>query len=175
MSEALAEAYPLSDTDLRELLGTDLPIMTYPQLKGFRHIDQCFDKKGRCMLLFLTNGPNEGHWCCMIKKEKGIHFFDPYGDPPEEQKEGMGNGRLESLDQKKPYLTRLFRASGLPVYYNTFQYQKESPEVATCGRHCAVRLLYAPYSEDQYQNIIRGSGMTPDQFVLGVTMDRIGK
>jgi hypothetical protein len=169
------QQYPLSDGDIRQLLGNDLPILTYPQLKQFRHIDQCFDKKGRCMILFLTNSATEGHWCCMIKKEKGIHFFDPYGDPPEEQKDGIPREKLERLDQNHPYLTRLLRKSELPVYYNTYQYQKDGGDVATCGRHCSVRLLYAPYSEDQYQSCIQKSGMTPDQFVIGVTFDRIGK
>jgi len=102
-------------------------------------------------------------------------FWDPYGERPDAQKEDMPQSRLEALDIDQPYLTRLLRASGKPVYYNSKDYQEDKSSVATCGRHCVVRLLYQPYSEDQYYKVIKSSGLSPDNFVVGVTYDRLRK
>jgi hypothetical protein len=75
----------------------------------------------------------------------------------------------------RPHLTRLLRAAGKPVFYNRHAFQKENPNVATCGRHAAVRLLYAPYSLAQYKKVLDSAGMAPDDFVSGVTYERLRK
>ena len=167
--------YPLSDGDIRHMLGDDISIKTYPELGKMRSIDECFDSKGRCILLFLTSSPTEGHWCCLLNKKKGIEFFDPYGEKPEKQKEGVPQSRLEALDQCQPYLTKLLRASGRPVYYNTHEFQQDKRSINTCGRHCVVRCLYGPYSLNKYKEIIDVSGLSPDNFVSGLTYDKLRK
>jgi hypothetical protein len=167
--------YPLSDGDIRRMLGDDISIKTYPDLAKMRSINECFDSKGRCILLFLTSSPTEGHWCCLLNKKKGIEFFDPYGDKPEKQKEGVPQSRLEALNQSQPYLTKLLRASGRPVYYNTHDFQQDKRSINTCGRHCVVRCLYGPYSLNKYKDIIDASGLSPDNFVSGLTYDKLRK
>jgi hypothetical protein len=167
--------YPLGDDDIRKLLGSDISIITYPQLEGMSSIDQCFDRKGRCIILFPNASPTMGHWCCMIRKAGGIEFFDPYGEAPEEQKDGLSQGRLEALQIERPLLTNLMKASGKPVYYNTYPFQKDRSDVATCGRHCVVRLYYAPLSLEKYKQSIDSSGLSPDDFVAGLTYDKIRK
>ena len=167
--------YPLSDGDIRQILGQDIRILTYPDLGKLKSADQMFDAKGRCILLFLTSSPTEGHWCCLLNKKKGIEFFDPYGEPPGEILDELPKARLEALDQNQPYLARLLRASGKPVYYNTHEFQKDKKSVNTCGRHCVVRCLYAPYSLETYAKVIEKSGMTPDDFVSALTANALGK
>lgn len=172
---ARARAYPLSDGDLRKLLGNDISILTYPDLAMMKHIDQCFDDKGRCILLFLTTSENSGHWCCLLNKKEGIEFFDSYGEAPEEQLENLSEERRAQLNESYPYLLKLLKASGRPIFYNTYPFQKTKNDIATCGRHAAVRCLYAPYSLDRYKEIISKSSLSPDDFVVGVTYDKIGK
>jgi hypothetical protein len=167
--------YPLSDADIEQVVGHPVPILPYPDLGNFETIDQVFGSHNACIVLFPNVSPTIGHWCCLLKRDGGIEFFDPYGQPPEAQKDGMPPSRLEALDIDVPYLTNLFRASGKPVYYNTYPFQKDRASIATCGRHCAVRILYAPYSLDKYKAIIDSSGMMPDEFVIGVTYDKIKK
>lgn len=169
------KAYPLSDGDIRAILGNDIKIFTYPQLKRFRSADDLFDSKGRCLVLFLTEGPTAGHWCCLLKRGDAIEFFDPYGDSPEEVKDEIPKSKREQLDMNSPYLTRLLQASGRPVYYNTYAFQKEKRDINTCGRHCIVRLLYAPKSLETYKRIIDSSGLSPDDFVSGVSASMLGK
>ncbi len=167
--------YPLSDGDIRQILGQDIRILTYPDLGKLKSADQMFDSKGRCILLFLTSSPTEGHWCCLLNKKKGIEFFDPYGEPPGEILDEIPKDRLAALDQNQPYLARLLRASGKPVFYNTHDFQKDKKNVNTCGRHCVVRCLYAPYSLETYSKIIDKSGMSPDDFVSALTANALGK
>jgi hypothetical protein len=168
--------YPLSDGDIRKCLGNDIKIWNYPQLKDVDNVNDLFDEKGRAIILFPNNSPTSGHWTCLINRQDSIEFFDPYGDAPDTaQKDGMSKGRLEMLDIERPDLTRLLRESGKPVFYNHHQFQKESPNVATCGRHCVVRLLYYPYSLDKYGAIMKKSKMSPDDFVSGVTYDKLRK
>lgn len=170
-----ALTYPLSDSDIKAILGSDTSILTYPDLENVETIDQIFDRYGRCVMLFPTMSANEGHWCAMLKKGREIEFFDPYGEAPEDQKDGMSRSKQEQLDMDQPYLTDLFRKSGYRIYYNTYPFQKGSPNIATCGRHCVVRLLYAPYDLDQYKKAVDKSKMSPDEFVLGVTADKLRK
>jgi hypothetical protein len=176
MSIKKIKAYPLSDDDIRKVLGNDIKIWNYPQLKNLNDINEMFDEKGRAILLYPNISPTSGHWTALLNKKDSIETFDPYGDPPDtEQKGGMSKTRLEALDIERPDLTKLLRSSGKPVYYNTHQFQKESPSVATCGRHCCVRLLYAPYSLLRYKTIIDKSKLTPDDFVSGVVYDKLHK
>lgn len=173
---AKIKQYPLGDDDIRRLLGNDVKIWNYPQLQDLDSAEELFDDKGRAILLFPNSSPTSGHWTCLINYPKIIEFFDPYGDAPDTaQKGGMSKGRLEMLDIEKPDLTRLLRATGKPVYYNHHQFQKESPNVATCGKHCVIRLLYAPYSLDKYDSIIKKSGLSADNFVSGIVYDKIKK
>jgi hypothetical protein len=171
---AKVKEYALSDADITEILGPT-SIFPYPALEGMESIDDVFDDQGRAIILFPNVSPTSGHWCCMIRRPDRIEFFDSYGEAPEDQKDGLSRSRLEALDIERPLLTQLMRASGIPVYYNTHQFQSNKMSVATCGRHCVVRLLYAPYSLKKYKAIIDKSGLSADDFVTGVVFDKIKK
>lgn len=177
MSGAISRVrkYALSDTDIRRLLGSDIAIHNYPDLEDMRSIDELFDAKGRAILLYPNSGPTSGHWVTLIRRPDKIEFFDSYGDAPDTQNDELPTSYLKTLDADRPHLTRLLRASGLPVFYNQHKFQHESPNVATCGRHAVVRLLYAPFSLAKYKAIIDKSGMSADDFVSGVTYDRLKK
>jgi len=167
--------YPLSDADIRKLLGGNVSLMTYPDLAKKRSLQECFDSKGRCIILFLTEDDHTGHWCCMLRTKRGVEFFDPYGDKPEEQLDDIPQDRLEQMNESQPYLTELMRKSGLPIYYNTHAFQKERGDINTCGRHCVARLLYGNKSLSQYKAIIDKTGLSPDDFVAGLTFMKLKK
>jgi hypothetical protein len=172
---AKVRKYALSDSDIRKLLGSDIAIHNYPELEHMRSADDLFDAKGRCILLYPNSSPTSGHWVALIRRPDRIEFCDSYGEAPDTQNDDLPTAYLKTLEMDRPHLTRLLRASGLPVFYNRHQFQKESPNVATCGRHAAVRLLYAPYSLEKYKKVIDSSGMAADDFVSGVTYDRLRK
>jgi hypothetical protein len=167
--------YPLSDSDIRKILGRDIKIMTYPQLKNLTDYRQAFDKKGRCILLYLTMSDTAGHWVCLLNKQGHIEYFDPYGEKPETPLHEVPRDEREEYGEEAPFLTEFLKASGKPVYYNTYPFQKEKEDVNTCGRHAIVRCLYAPKSLEQYKKAIDSSGMSPDDFVSALTAQKLGK
>lgn len=170
-----AKAYPLSDADITAILGPT-SIFPYPKLESAESIDDIFDAKGRAIVLFPNISPTSGHWCCLIRRRNRIEFFDSYGCPPDDgQREGLSRTRLEELDMERPLLTKLMRESGIPVFYNSHSFQSDRSDVATCGRWCVVRLLYAPYSLQKFKSVIDKSGLSGDDFVTGVVYDKIKK
>ena len=166
---------PLSDSDIRKILGRDIKIITYPQLASMGSINECFDKKGRCIMLYLTQSETSGHWVCMLSKKDGIEFFDPYGEPPEYALKTVPEEEREAFGEGQPYLTQLLKASGRKVIYNTHPFQKDRSDINTCGRHSVVRCLYAPDTLTKYKAVMDSSGMTPDDFVSALTAPKIGK
>lgn len=172
---AKVRKYALSDADIRKLLGDDIAIHNYPELERMSSVDDLFDSKGRAILLYPNSSPTSGHWVALIRRPKRIEFFDPYGEAPDHQNDDLPTAYLKTLDVDRPHLTRLLRASGLPVFFNRHGFQKESPNVATCGRHAVVRLMYSPYSLAEYKRVLDSAGMAPDDFVSGLTYDRLRK
>ena len=168
------EEYALDDTDIEKILGKTF-IFSYPYLDDVNSIDDIFDSKGRSIMLFLTDNLTTGHWCAMIKNKEGIHYFDPYGIKPEGEKKWLSKEKLEELEQERPVLTKLFRKSGYPIFYNDYKFQQETSKMNTCGRHCCVRLLYKDLSLEEYYDMIKQSGMSPDEFVSKITFQIIKK
>jgi hypothetical protein len=163
---AEVRAYPLSDSDIKRVLGRDMRIITNRDLDHFNHVDQLFDRKGRCMMLYTPDDPNSGHWVCLWKDNEGIHYFDSYGEKPDIP---------EDLGGQDAVLTPLLESSGLPVFYSTHKYQKEQSDVATCGRWCIARLLYRDRTPDEFYDIIRKFKGQGDDFVSALIYSFIKK
>lgn len=170
-----AKEYALGDDDITKLLGGGIKITSYPNLDKVQHLDDVFDQKGRAILFFPQENQQSGHWCAMIKKGREIEFFDPYGEPPEAQKDGLSSQKLQQLRMDKPLLADLLDQSGYRIIFNKVQLQKLNDCVNTCGRHCVARLLYAKYPIKRYREIIERSGCSPDDYVTKLTYEELGK
>ena len=174
-AEKQAEAYSLSDDDIRGLLGGNIEITPYSKIKDVQNINELFDSRGRAIIFYPQQSENVGHWTCMIKDGRQIEFFDPYGEPPDAQKDGLSKNQLEKMRMDHPDLTRLLEESGCHVIFNKVQLQKLANDVQTCGRHCVCRLLYYRLPIGKYRQMIQKSGMTPDEFVVAKTYNNLGK
>lgn len=170
-----AKAYALSDGDIRQLLGSGIKITTYPDLEKMNSIDELFDRMGRAILFFPQTSEQQGHWSCLIKRGNTIEFFDPYGEPPEAQKDTISNAQLERMRMKEPLLAELLTNNPYHIIYNKVQLQELKDEVNTCGRHAVCRLLFHRKPLAAYRETIRRSGMAPDEFVVKMTYDELGK
>jgi hypothetical protein len=173
--EKQAEGYSLSDDDIRRLLGGNIKITTYADLDKVNHISELFDGRGRAIIFFPQQSQQSGHWTAMIKNGREIEFFDPYGEPPDAQKDNLSKSKLEELRMSRPLLSSLLENSGYRILFNKVQLQKLADDVATCGRHCVCRLLYSKYPIQRYRQMIWRSGMTPDQFVVASTYTDLGR
>jgi hypothetical protein len=167
--------YSLSDTDIKNLLGGNIKITSYPDLAENHSIDELFDSRGRAILFFPQENEQNGHWTALIKDGRQIEFFDPYGEPPEAQKDTLSDSKLEQMRMKQPLLAKLLDESRYRIIFNKVQLQELDNDVHTCGRHCVCRLLHYKEAIQRYRDLIRRSGMTPDEFVVKETFRDLGK
>jgi hypothetical protein len=173
--EKQAEEYTLSDDDIRRLLGGNIKITSYPDLDKVQHINELFDRRGRAIIFFPQQSQESGHWTAMIKNGREIEFFDPYGEPPDAQKDGLSRTKKEELRMTRPLLSDLLENSGSRVIFNKVQLQEMADDVNTCGRHCVTRLLYSKYPIQRYRAMIAKTGKTPDEFVIATTYSDLGR
>ena len=127
------KATSLGDDDIRMFLGTP-KIITYAELANANSIDEVLSND--YVILLYEDSPNHGHWTAVNKINNTIQFFDPYGGKPDSQQKWVPIEMRKELGEGKPYLTRLFDKCPYPVEYNDVKYQKESPQINDCGRHC---------------------------------------
>nr|WPF46477.1 MAG: putative cysteine protease [Lake Baikal virophage 3] len=161
--------YPLSDSDIKKILP-GINVISYPELNDMSHIDQAFDKHGRCMILYLTEDEHTGHWVCMIKKGRNVEYFDPYGGyKPDGESKWLSKEKLVELEQDYPTLSKLLSDSKYNVKNNPYKFQKERNDIATCGRHCVSRLYFKDLTLDQYKKQIDDFGTSPDEYVSAFT------
>ncbi len=166
--------YSLSDTDIKKICG-NTNIIPYPKLADYENIDDLFDDKGRCILLFLTVNEHTGHWICMIKKNNRIDYFDPYGTCPDCDKKWLSKDKLIELDEDKPLLKKLFQNSGCNIYYNVYPFQEDKAGINDCGRWCAVRLLHYKKSLREFYNMVKNSNLDEDEFISKLSFQILKK
>jgi hypothetical protein len=167
--------YSLSDDDIRQLLGGNIKITSYPDLDRVENINDLFDSKGRAIIFIPQQDTHSGHWTAMIKDGKHIEFFDPYGESPDDQTDGISNQKLEQMRMKEPLLADLLEETPYKVIFNKMQLQELADDVQTCGRHCVCRLIHYKQPLSKYREIIRKSGDSPDEFVVKHTIQNLGK
>ena len=73
---------PLSDTDLRNILG-DCKIITYPELSKYNNIEELLPNSYDFVIILLLESPASGHWTCLLRYNDGYEFFDSYGNAPD--------------------------------------------------------------------------------------------
>lgn len=174
------KSYSLSNDDINRILQPKTNILVYPDFAKMDSIDEAFDELGRCIFLFLTESERVGHWVCMYKKDNCIYYFDSYGEKPEAQRSWLTEEQLVELGEGHPYLMDLLKKSGKKVYYSTYQYQKETPSISTCGRWCVLRLLCKELNDVEFYNVVKDDMKknnidSYDKFVSFFIADILGK
>ncbi len=170
-----AIATPLTGADVKTLLGQDVSIITYDELQSVCQLGDIFDDEGRCMLLYLIGSKTSGHWVCLQDYGQTVEFFDPYGGDgrPDSQLKWVPASKRVELGEDSPLLMKLIRESGKRLKYNKALLQQDSPQVATCGRHSAVRLLRKADPLESYTRWLLSTG-NPDETVAEITYKRLG-
>jgi hypothetical protein len=172
--------YPLSDTDIRTILGQNIKIWNYPDLVSVQDFNELFDDEGRCLILYDIQSSTSGHWTCAMihPDEERIEFFDPYGIKYDSEKNWISEKKLRSFHEKVDYVTNIFRnamKSGYTVYYNPYKFQEDKPGINTCGRQCCVRILHKDTPLRDYYNFVKSQKMSPDKYVSLITYNIIKK
>lgn len=166
----------LSNYDIFDLLNKKIRILTYPELIKYKNINDVLYPNGCFILLYMAK-PNYGHWCCVIKHHDNIEFFNPYGDGlPDDELSNIPAHFRKISNQSYPHLTWLLYNSGQPIEYNDNKFQKHGSGIATCGRHCVVRVSMKNLNLNEYakfmKKIKRDLDIDYDDIVTLLTMNK---
>lgn len=177
----------LSNDDIRRITKDGCRIIKYEELAHFASLDEVFGQWGAVCILYETE-KNFGHWCCMVKNPGGqaglVCFFDPYGAKPDTQlkmipqyfrQQGpqvmLESGKVVSA-RSLPLLSSLIQDSPYMCEYNEVDFQSTRPNVNTCGRWCALAILWLRImSLDKFQNFFINQKLDPDHYVAYLTLD----
>lgn len=161
-----------TDKQILKVAGADTKLITYPQLKRFKTIDDVFGNKNKVIILYIHNETNnniEGHWCCIIRHPSYIEFFDSYAMMPDDIIMMKSSDDRENTHQEHNYLSKLLYDSEMPVEYNEFPYQEQSDDINTCGAHTGIRCRFSDIDLTDYQyifNTLKSHGVDTDKIVV---------
>lgn len=151
----LYEDIALSDKEVLKLIDGKANLILYPDLHKYNTIDEILEPYGACILLFEAR-PKYGHWCCIFKvNNKLLEFFNPYGGYPDDSLEYIPMHFRLISNQYYPYLSILMYNSPYELSYNEHKFQKHGKNIKTCGRWCAIRLVFRNLSLDEFNELIK--------------------
>lgn len=148
------ENIALSDKEVLRLVDGRAKIILYPQFAKMNSIEDALQPYGACFILFLSQ-PNYGHWCCLFRRGNTLEFFNPYGGYPDDTLEYIPWKFRDISNQNFTYLTKLLIESPYNLEYNEHKFQKMKSDIKTCGRHCAVRLMFRDLTLEDYYDMLK--------------------
>lgn len=161
------EAKPLSDVDLRRMLGkakSRVKVMIYEELKKYKTLDELLPKYKDCAIILLQiqkpGASPVGHWIALLNHHTHFEHFDSYGLDPDEE---LG------ITHEHPHLTDIIRATKSRVESSSAKLQAKREAVNTCGRWTVVRCLHAELEKPEFVNMIREVHSIPDVAVTLMT------
>jgi hypothetical protein len=132
----------VSGEDLKNILGDNLKIIKFEDLKNYKKIDDLLPKIVDYCIIFYTedrkNGINYGHWTCLLRYKNYYEFFDSYGLNDEQELKFISKDKKILFGENVNYLKNLLK----PVKhsYNKFDYQQWDEKITTCGRFVLIRI-----------------------------------
>jgi hypothetical protein len=134
----------ITDGDIRRYFGDGVEgqILKYSDLANYNTIDELLPKPRDFRIILIEDSVNKGHWCCILKYDNTIEWFNPYGIRPDAQKNLLGKVRNIMLGQERDYMTELMEKSkGYKLIYNKKKLQKLKEGINTCGRWIILRVI----------------------------------
>ena len=171
--------YALTGSDI--LQNATIPnskLMIYKDIHKYSSIDELFGDYDGIFILYETS-PNVGHWTLLFRIGDKIEFYDSYNHKPDEQFEFIDDHIKNTRNMNYPYLVSLllkYVENGGEVHYNEFKLQAEGGNIATCGRHCLIRLMWRGLPIKQYYHLLKDlkeemGYKSFDEVVLALTDD----
>lgn len=166
----------LSGEDILKLVDNKAKIITYPDLKKFKNIDELFMLNNCIVILYLTSA-QYGHWTCLINHNDRIEFFDSYSEKPDKEFDYIDKSTRKNHNYRgKPYLSTLLLKSKKPVEYNHQQLQQDGDNIATCGRWVSLRIILKNYSIEEFIKMFMSiPETTPDEASVILTYNKLKK
>lgn len=138
---------PLSDADLKHILGTDLKLVKYSELANQASLDALLPKAKDYCIILIEEEMDSGHWVALLKYDNTVEFFDPYGNKWDTELSWIPKEKRQQLGETQKYLSGLLERSNLKRIYSPFHFEKQGKTINTCGSHCAHRIYRLKYND----------------------------
>ena len=152
MNLTQVEKMPLSDDDILKILP-DCRIIKYNEFRAFHSLNDVLKSDKDYLIFLYEQSRNSGHWNCILRYNNIFEIFDPYGIAPDRQLKWVPQHMRKLLNETEPWLTDLIDNTSNRVIHNSVKYQREDPDISTCGDHCCYRIymyLNHGYNLDDY-------------------------
>jgi len=149
------EQKPLSDDDIKHILGNDCKILEYKDLLKYRNINDILPNDRDYFVLLYEIQISSGHWTTVLNYNNTLEHFDPYGIKPDGELHWIGTYTRKRLHEQFPYLSKLFNESNMNVIYNHTRFQSYNALISTCGAHVTHRIyrfIHNNFDLDDYTN-----------------------
>jgi hypothetical protein len=74
-------ATPLSDDDIRTILGSDTKILKYSELSEYSNLNELLPRPIDFAIILYEHSRNSGHWVALSLYNGMYEIFDPFGVP----------------------------------------------------------------------------------------------
>lgn len=136
--------YQITGDDIdRYLDAGSKKILKYSELANYRTIEELLPEPVDYRIILIEQNVDTGHWCCILRYNKVIEWFDPYGIKPDGELSFISKMKNRLLGQDVKYLTNLFSEAtrrGWTCIYNKKRLQKLKQGINTCGRWVLLRI-----------------------------------
>lgn len=136
-------AHMITDLDFKRYFGMDVPIMKYSELESYDDINELLPNNRDFKIILTESDYNSGHWCCLMKYDNNIEWFDSYGENPDGALSFIPQQIKKMLGQNHHHLTRLLKTvkPDQKIIFNKKAFQVLKDGVNTCGRWVIARIL----------------------------------
>lgn len=141
--------FPLSGGQVQDLVGHEIKLVPFYDIPLYQNdIESLFINE--CCLINYLSSPQMGHWCCLLKKDNTIYYFNPVGRFIDEAIEKLPKKYAKESNQDYPYLAQLFLNN--PQYnYRYMDKRLQRKDTLTCGRWCGLFLRLKVDEEKFYR------------------------
>jgi len=134
--------YFVTSSDLQSIFK-NCKIVKYADLENYKDIYQLMPNRMDFVFLLTESEKNSGHWTLLIRDDNVFEYYDSYGTPPKRildyipnyMNKKLGNDYGEDLGK----MIKSIKATDMFVHNKT-KFQKEAPNINTCGRWVIARL-----------------------------------
>ena len=121
------------------------------------------------IILLYETKPGIGHWVTILRTPEGIEHFDSYGLKPDGELSFVPFAFKAQSGQEVPHLVKLLLDTGEPINFSDFRLQDEARGIATCGRWCVLRNMFAHLTSEAFGRMVLNSSkklsLSPDEMV----------
>ena len=133
--------YFVTSTDLQAIFQ-NCKIIKYADLDNYNDIYMLLPNRMDFCFILTESELNSGHWTVLIRNNNMFEYFDSYGVSPKSildyipsfKNKQLGNNYSEDLGK----MIKSIKSTDKFIYNKT-KFQKDAPNINTCGRWCICR------------------------------------